>query len=46
MWQVWISFIISLILFIVGLVQHVNIIYWLGFLIVAILTLWAALVKK
>jgi len=46
MWQAWISFIISLILFIVGLIQHVNIIYWLGFLIVAILTLWAALVKK
>jgi len=46
MWQIWISFAISLILFIVGLVQKVDIIYWLGFLIVAILTLWTALAKK
>ncbi len=43
MWQIWISFIVASILFVVALIQKDKSIYWVGNLIIAILTLWAAL---
>ncbi len=43
MFQTWISFILASILFVVALIQQAGAIYWVGNLIIAILTLWAAL---
>ena len=48
MWQAWVNFVIGLIIFIVALFvpQAPNWIYWLGGLIVAVLSIWQALSKK
>ncbi len=43
MWQTWISFIVASILFVLALIQGAGAIYWVGNLIIAILTLWASL---
>jgi hypothetical protein len=46
MWQTWISFVVASILFVVALIQKDKSIYWVGNLIIAILTLWASLAHE
>jgi hypothetical protein len=47
MWQLWITFILGIILFIVGLAKFQGIwLFWLGGLLVALFSLWGVLAKK